>query len=93
MKKPSQKKFDKWSENIMNEFDFDRVHKTMKCLNWEWRNEGVPDIPKIIENARYVMSRAYETESGIVSTGGFEARVTKYGISLKFVLTDWDTYE
>ena len=92
MKKPSEKKFNKWSENIMDEFDFDRVHKTMKFLNWEWRNEGVPDIHRIRENARYVMPRAYEVKSGMIATGGFEAQVTKHGISLKFVLTDWDTY-
>lgn len=92
MKKPSEKKFHKWVENIMDEFDFDRVHKTMKSLNWEWRDKGVPDITEIRENAIYILNRAYESESGYCATGGFEAKVTKHGVSLKFVVADWDTY-
>lgn len=92
MKKPSEKKFQKWSKDIMGNFDFDKVHKTMKLLNWKWANIGVPSISEIKKNAKYVMNRAYELESGYCATGGFEAKVTKHGLSLKFTVTDWDTY-
>ena len=92
MKKPSEKKFQKWSSAIMDEFDFNKVHKTMKLLNWEWRDIGVPDITEIRRNARYILNTAYKSESGYCSTGGFESKVTKHGISLKFIIAEWDTY-
>lgn len=92
MKKPSEKKFHKWVENIMDEFDFDRVHKTMRLLNWKWAGVGVPDITEIRKCAIYILNSAYQSESGHCATGGFEAKVTKHGVSLKFVVADWDTY-
>lgn len=92
MKKPSEKKFNKWIEEIMDEFDFNKVHKTMKLLNWKWRDIGVPDIGEIRRNARYIMNRAYESESKYCAIGGFEAKVTKHGICLKFIISEWDTY-
>ena len=92
MKKPPRRIYEEWVEDIMQEFDFWKVHKAMKLLKWKWVGVGVPDIYEIKKNARYVMSRAHEVKSGRIATGGFEAEVTKHGISLKFVLTEWDTY-
>ena len=93
MKKPPKEIYEEWVEDIMQEFDFKKVHKVIKLLKWKWAGVGVPDMKEIKKTARYVMSRAYEVESGTVATAGFEAQVTKHGIGLKFVITDWDTYK
>ena len=38
--------------DILNNFDFQKVHDTMKCLNWTWYPEGIPTVDNIVFSAR-----------------------------------------
>ena len=78
----------------MDWFDFERVHKTMVALNWEWVGEGVPSIQSIKQNARKQLENCSTAKHGFYSTGGFEAKMEVYEgeeiFSLKFVVSEWD---
>ena len=82
---------------IMDEFDFDRVHKAMMALNWQWYFiDGIYAIPTI-EDLRYkaeqLLLDAISTleKNYYVATGGFVVRKEDNNfISLSFELTDCD---
>ena len=55
----ARKKYDMINE-VLAHFDFDKVHKVMKALNWTWVDEGVPDVRTIKESAEERMNSAIE---------------------------------
>ena len=90
----TEKEFDA-IENIMDNFDFDNVHKVMTYLNWEWANteNGVPTKSELRSEARRLIKMAIKDKTR-VSTGGFEVDyIDEDGgwVSLKFVLSEWDS--
>jgi len=70
-------------ENILDNFDFDKVRKVMGFLQWEWcdvieETSSVPSTYKIVCSARDRLEKAYEyaiknKENATLSSGGFEA--------------------
>ena len=54
-------------DNIMDWFDFEKVHKTMKALRWEWvgAEEKIPCQGEIRERAREMLTQAIESEMSI----------------------------
>lgn len=84
-------------DNIMDNFDFDQVHKVMVFLDWKWANSNgsleVPEKYELKGSARRLLKMAIE-EKTTVSTGGFIAEYTEKEESgwmdLKFVVSDWD---
>lgn len=89
-------------EDILDEFDFMRVHAHMKHAKWEWLvPDGglqVPTMQMLRRTARrLLLSVAHKaTDNGYMSsTGGFEAEGFKIEdsdvpyLTLKFVLTQW----
>lgn len=79
-------------DDIMDNFDFNKVAVCMKALNWGWHSlEG--NTPNYFEIKTFARNLLKRKES--VATGGFEVKVDKEEgyMSLKFVLTDWDSYE
>ena len=61
-------------------YDFERVHKAMEALNWEWSSSlnRVPSIDEIKEHAVNLLISCYQQseknkEDCIMATGGFEA--------------------
>lgn len=89
-------------DEIMDFFEFDKVHKAMTVLNWEWRDIGVPDIYEIKKTARQMMYKCYENcvkdkSSRGLSTGGFRAFCefedgVFMGIELSFILESFDVF-
>jgi hypothetical protein len=79
-------------DTIMDEFDFAKVHKMMTAVDWRWaRCDGfVPNEWDIRKMARQQLRDAATSESGFISSGGFESRRYDWGMSLKFVGADWD---
>ena len=87
-------------DEIMDFFEFDKVHKAMVALNWEWRDNGVPDIYEIRKKARQIMYECCEyavkeKSSRCLSTGGFRAFCEFedgifIGIELSFILESFD---
>ena len=83
-------------DNIMDNFDFDQVHKVMVFLNWKWANSngslGVPEKYELRGEARRLLKMAIE-EKTTVSTGGFLAEYIEEDggwMDLKFVVSEWD---
>lgn len=70
--KTKQEAIQEQIDEIMDTFDFDKVHAWMKHDNWEWHNEGVPDVTALRLHARERLKSAAANE-GISSTGGFMA--------------------
>lgn len=62
-------------DDIMDSFEFDKVHSVMKHLDWRWESSnGVPDEYEIRRLARRTMKSAIEC-NGYSGTGGFTAVV------------------
>lgn len=84
-------------ENIMDNFDFYKVQKTMKLLQWEWASKGVPDVKDIKEEAyRLLVDAAYEKTT--IATGGLRATYDSDGgedtyISLEFIIEDCEGFD
>ena len=90
---------------ILNEFDFERVHSTMTQLGWTWHAIGVPTIDDLRKSSRQRIDDAIKGCLGdgqtgsefFSSSGGLKATVTKnhYGqidfIQLEFILESWET--
>jgi hypothetical protein len=90
--------------DIINNFDFLKVHLVMKSLNWVWYPKGVPTVDDIIFSARERIESVIKNclldanpdQEYISSSGGLKATAIKndYGqitfLELEFVLTSWD---
>lgn len=87
-------------KEIIEEFDFDKVHNVMTHLNWKWGDE-IPTMVKIMVKASEMLEEVYsESETSkkdfFIGTGGFEAQAYyeegTIKLQLKFVLTSWDNF-
>lgn len=67
--------------DIMSEFDFEKVLSVMTALNWRWAYSmsptGVPTLYEIKETARNLLNEAYDGKTNI-ATGGFCAEYNEY---------------
>ena len=90
-------------DEIMENFNWDRVHRAMQALNWKWciyngKDPGVnkiPDISDLMDTAKYLLNQVAKEPVGYaLLTGGLEAE--KIGdkqpgyLKLTFVLATWD---
>lgn len=81
-----QKKFQSIIDEIMDNFNFHKVHKVMKCLNWKWTfsENGVPEIYELKEEARRLLNEClysiikHGEDSWSIATGGFRVHATNY---------------
>ena len=89
----------------LNNFDFHKVHKVMKNLNWKW---GFGDAPCHVPSKRELKEKASELlfqclecskshkKDYRMSTGGFEVNCYynngEIDFELNFVLTYWETF-
>lgn len=92
-------------DEVMDWFDFDRVHQTMTFLKWNWGTEGVPTIQDLRKFVRENMKRTYYTlvdnnkDYDGIATGGFCiecVRDKEDGViyfKVRFELTSWHTGE
>lgn len=90
-----KKKDIKAIDEILQEFDFEKVHKVMKFLKWQWAfTNGIPNIEDMKKLAKDLLTRVCEEKTSCTGTGGFTARRYEKGIlSLEFNVTTWDTFE
>lgn len=84
-------------EHILDNFDFERVHKAMTALDWEWAStDGVPEIPDLRKKARRLLKDVAKRKEDkfFTGTGGFEVSKEDGILELKFVIAEWDeTYK
>jgi len=79
-----------WLE-VEENFKWKRVHKTMKYLNWEWQEHGVPSKKQIKAQAKRLLKYSFDTGNA-TSTGGLYASCDEDGLLLQFVLDSWDVF-
>jgi len=81
---------------ILDEFDFEKAHKVMEFLDWNWQSK-VPTIGDMRRIARRLLNEAAEGDITAIGTGGFQVRKRvekdKTFLTLEFVVTAWDNYE
>jgi hypothetical protein len=87
--------------DVMDDFDFDKVHDVMKALGWEWiarTGDGeVPGVWSIAKRAKKLLDEVMvyygDKEHHAISTGGFTAMLEEDGtLSLLFVLEQKSAY-
>ncbi len=82
------RKKDDMINEVLAHFNFEKVKETMKALNWEWADTGIPSIQDLKESAEYHMNSAIEqavffdnkehhNTGWISSSGGFKATAWK----------------
>lgn len=80
-------------EQIMENFDFEKVHKVMVALEWEWHFghgcSGIPSVHTLKEEASRLLSDAWMIKT-TVSTGGFSAVYNDGCLSLSFIVEEWE---
>lgn len=88
-------------EDIMRDFNFEKVHNVMKMLDWKWAmtKYGVPTMDEIKAEAKRLLVEA-ANEKTCIGTGGFRAVYEKAGfddpdpfISLEFIVEDCEGFE
>lgn len=70
-------------KEVLDNFDFERVHKVMELLEWTWvtkkKEHKIPSVKKMKKHAGELIDNALKglKKSGLeqysISTGGFEA--------------------
>ena len=90
-----KKSFDFLIEKIFKSFDFKKVYKVMKALDWHWHihdeNYGIPRIDTLKKEARRLLFEVYEQGKGSISTGGFSAGYEDGELWLSFSIEECHT--
>jgi len=63
-------------DEIMDNFEFDRVQKMMTSIDWTWYTDGeskIPSQPELREAARSCLRTVAEKDCFMVGSGGFTA--------------------
>jgi hypothetical protein len=77
-------------EEILDNFDFQKVKKVMDALDWVWVScDGVPDIYDLRKESRRLLKEVIKTKSYQIGTGGFVASYYYGELSLEFVVCKW----
>lgn len=102
-KNVTEEQFQVLLENVMDNFDFEKVHDVMVEMDWRWIPIGsgelkVPTVFQLKNSARRYLRRAFDG-CHTVGSGGLEASYhppiddedPAGFLSLKFILEEWDT--
>lgn len=90
-------------DSIMENFDFERVHKVMDMLEWRWvsAKNGVPSVEELKKEAKRLLVSSC-SEKTQISTGGFKAIYEESSrwddddddkdpyVGLEFILEEWE---
>ena len=101
------KTFDELWKDLEENFDWEKVHKTMVFLDWKWQFEGVPSIEKIKESSKKLLQQCYNeatlsdsVNKSSVGSGGLYASYAIFGnnntwhneLSLEFKLESFTVW-
>lgn len=76
---------------ILDHFDFEKVHRAMVALDWEWAScDGVPEISDLRRCARRLLREADEGAYRRVAAGGFVAEKSHGFLTLHFEIDSVD---
>ena len=91
-------------DKVLEEFEFDKVHRAMEALNWTWAPLGrVPTISELIDEVKHQIDSCIRDfvngkDDCAYSTGGFETRIDLDPdddmpiITVKFVVDSWEEF-
>jgi hypothetical protein len=81
--------FERQVEEVLDSFDFNKVHRVMEFLCWTWANlDRVPTRSELVEEARRLLSEL-DGRPGVHGSGGLRASCKEDGtLSLKFILCE-----
>ncbi|HVP18847.1 MAG TPA: hypothetical protein VMU36_07605 [Spirochaetia bacterium] len=82
-------RFEQQVEEVLEAFDFDRVHRVMESLAWTWANlDRVPTKAELAAEARRLLVEL-DGKPGVHGSGGLRASLKEDGtLSLKFILCE-----
>lgn len=85
-------------DEILDQFDFDKVKQVMDALQWEWSmgsGSRVPEIPEMRKTARRLLKEVVEKPPyNYSATGGFHVEKDADGfLELRFEVTAWNTWD
>lgn len=74
---------------VIDSFDFNKVHSHMKETGWRWASApkmGVPTLNDLKATARYLLTRVIQDKADTIhwARGGFVAHKSPSGIKLTF---------
>jgi hypothetical protein len=80
---------------VLDYFDFKKVRRVMKALDWVWVGiNRVPETKQIRSKAEYLLNELNIKNYKALGTGGLVAEKTEEGdYILRFVLEEVDSYE
>lgn len=101
--KPLPRELKDLIQHVLDNFDFDMVHKAMTAVRWQWFSglgpESVPTVDQLKAKAKWLLEEVCKLGSeSIVSTGGLCAfkhldEDPKYhGLELQFILEEKESY-
>lgn len=87
-------------EDLLDEFDFDKVKKVMDCLDWVYHDSADDEVSigELRRMARRLLEIVYKADPSpeyYTASGGFEVNRYMYPgdsqkyITLKFVVAEW----
>ncbi len=76
---------------LLEKFDFQKVHKVMTLLDWQWSGQGVPSVENMKSTVSYLFSILDRENKSDASTGGFKLERHRDKLVLTFQL-EWMTH-
>lgn len=87
-------------QEILDGFDFDKVHMVMETLDWHWATIGVPEKKDMIEHVKClynsIKGRIIEHEHCFCASGGFKLTFNPdedNELNLVFELESYSAYD
>ena len=78
-------------EEILDEFEFELVHRTMKALEWTWHGSvESPSIGDLRRMARGLLQELLKDNNQCVGTGGLFAYRIADTVGLRFEVTSYE---
>ena len=92
-------------EEVIENFDFEKVHKVMKMLNWKWDEDNPGELPTIptVEKMKEVVKDLFRSMEDQIAksgtwpdctstgtAGGFRATIDGDMYTLEFVLEEYE---
>ena len=95
----NRNKLENLLDEIMDNFDFEKVAKVMETLNWTWLGADTsPTVEELQNMAGNLLWDVCNADYDVVSAGGFEASKDFSDpddpyVALRFVVEEWDAGE
>lgn len=83
-------------DEIMDWFNFEKVHETMVAVDWRWyrnHNLATPTVQELRQEARKLLKAVSDRKMvAFAACGGLQATRSSEGtLKLQFVVTEWDS--